>query len=114
MDPGQISVEFFQEPRGHDGPAGAAAASAYICYTYPIVVAAELIFDWDKANVEHIAIHSVTPEEAVQVLRNDPLELDFQDVDGEERILVVGMTCRGRCLVVAWTLRRGAIRVATA
>ena len=39
-------------------------------------------FDWDDANMSHIAEHGVTPEEAVQVLENDPVDLDYQLVEG--------------------------------
>jgi hypothetical protein len=34
------------------------------------------IFDWDDANLLHIAQHDVTPEEAEYVLFHDPLDLD--------------------------------------
>ena len=30
-------------------------------------------FDWDHHNIAHIARHGVTPEEAEQVLANDPV-----------------------------------------
>ena len=33
------------------------------------------LFDWDNANVGHIAEHDVTPEEAEEVLLGDPLEM---------------------------------------
>ena len=29
----------------------------------------EIEFDWDKANIGHVARHSVPPEEAEQVIR---------------------------------------------
>ena len=32
-----------------------------------------LIFDWDAANLGHIAKHDVTPEEAEQVILGNPL-----------------------------------------
>ena len=74
----------------------------------------ELIFEWDEANTGHIARHKVTREEAEQVVLNDPVEVEFRDSEGEERIAVVGMTRRGRGLVVAWTPRGGSVRVVTA
>ena len=70
-------------------------------------------FDWDAANLSHIAEHGVTPEEAVQVLQNDPVDLDYQAVEGEERWVAVGVTNRGRFLVVVWTIRGLTIRVVT-
>ena len=58
-------------------------------------------FDWNEGNIGHIARHSVTPEEAEQAVRNDPLDLGAETVDGEERFLSLGLTNRARLLVVA-------------
>ena len=71
-------------------------------------------FDWDEANIEHIARHNVMPEEAEQVLCHDPLELEPQFMDDEVRFPSVGITNRGRCLFVVATVRDDRIRVATA
>jgi uncharacterized protein len=49
-------------------------------------------FDWDAANIRHIARHKVTPEEAEQVVENNPLDLAGQLANGEERILHLGET----------------------
>ena len=35
----------------------------------------EIEFDWDEANIGHVALHSVLPEEAEQVILNDPVDL---------------------------------------
>ncbi len=32
------------------------------------------MFDWDEANLEHIARHGVSREEAEQVILNDPVD----------------------------------------
>jgi hypothetical protein len=40
-------------------------------------------FDWDQANAEHIARHSVKPNEAEQAIRNDPLDMNYEVTDGE-------------------------------
>jgi hypothetical protein len=48
------------------------------------------MFDWDDENRVHIARHGVTPEEAEQVLANDPLDGGVQAHEGEDRV------CRGR------------------
>jgi len=77
-------------------------------------VANRIEFDWDAANLSHIAEHGVTPEEAAQVLDNDPVDLDYHVVESEERWVTVGVTNRGRFLVVVWTIRGSAIRVVTA
>ena len=71
-------------------------------------------FDWDASNLSHIAEHLVTPEEAAQVFENDPVDLDYEVVEREERWVTVGVTSRGRFLVVVWTIRGSAIRVVTA
>lgn len=73
-----------------------------------------ILFDWDEENLSHIARHHVSPEEAEEVLLNDPLDLEYQDQDGEERTLQIGLTLSMRFLAVATTLRSGRIRVITA
>ena len=71
-------------------------------------------FDWDRGNIDHIALHGVTPAEAEQVVLNDPIDLQFQLRNGEERIAQVGETAAGRILVVITTVRDDLIRVVTA
>ena len=71
-------------------------------------------FDWDQANIDHIARHGITPEEAEQVVLNDPIDLTMQLRDGEERTPQVGETDDGRLLVVVTTWREELIRVVTA
>jgi uncharacterized DUF497 family protein len=63
------------------------------------------LFDWDDENRSHIARHDVTPEEAEQVLLNDPIDGGTQDHEGEERFVEVGMTDAMRILVVITTQR---------
>jgi uncharacterized DUF497 family protein len=74
----------------------------------------DLPFEWDDANRTHIARHQVSPGEAEQVIDNDPLDLEAETVDGEQRITSVGSTDQGRFLLVVTTLRRSRIRVITA
>jgi uncharacterized DUF497 family protein len=57
-------------------------------------------FDWDSQNLKHIARHRVSPEEAEQTLQNDPLVVQFQEHDVEERVLCLGQTDQGRLLAV--------------
>jgi len=71
-------------------------------------------FFWDKANHVHLARHNVSPEEAEQVIQNDPLDLDFQLVDGEVRNPQIGETNTGRILVVISTPCGDDERVVTA
>jgi uncharacterized DUF497 family protein len=73
-----------------------------------------LSFEWDEANVEHIAFHQVTPTEAEDVLRSPALELEPEMVDGEERLAEVGQTRAGRILKVVVTVRGVNLRVVTA
>jgi uncharacterized protein len=77
-------------------------------------VADELVFDWDEANVAHVARHNVTPEEVEQVFSNDPMDLGADGMDAEERYTGVGHTNRLRVLVLVWTMRGDGTRPITA
>lgn len=76
--------------------------------------AAVLEFDWDPANLDHIAAHGVSREEAEQVMRNDPLDMEAQTDRREERFVQVGETRNGRILIVVTTWRGDMVRVVTA
>lgn len=71
-------------------------------------------FDWDEANVSHIARHGVSPVEAEQVIRGCSLQVSSEEREGEDRQLQLGETSSGRLLLVVWTWRRKRIRVVTA
>ncbi len=71
-------------------------------------------FIWDTANIGHIAIHGVTPEEAEQVIQSDPLDLERQIQNYEERFVHLGETNSGRVLFVIITVREDMLRVVTA
>jgi len=71
-------------------------------------------FDWDAANLGHIAAHSVSPEEAEEALSGPTYEIGLYEVKGEERVEEVGATKAGRILKVVTTLRGRLIRVVTA
>jgi uncharacterized DUF497 family protein len=77
-------------------------------------VASEIAFDWDDENRNHLDAHNVVPAEFEQLLNNDPVDLDFEVVDNEERYRSVGLTNGGRLLSVAWTIRNGKVRAITA
>ena len=71
-------------------------------------------FEWDGANLQHIAEHNVTPDEAEFVLNGFTLDVEYQDWQGEERFSEIWVTAEGRYLVV-WTTWRGPrLRVVTA
>jgi len=74
----------------------------------------DLAFEWDDANRDHMAHHQVSPEEAEQVIDNDPLDIEAEAVDGEQRFTSIGHTNQGRFLLVITTLRYPRIRVVTA
>jgi len=76
-----------------------------------------LLFDWDEANLAHIAQHNITQEEAEQVLLGFPLDMELQIADesnGEERLLQIGETASGRILQLVTTWRDGKVRVISA
>lgn len=71
-------------------------------------------FIWDAGNIDHIARHSISPEEAEQVVENDPFDIARYLRNGEERLNQVGETDAGRVLVVVTTQRGEDTRVVTA
>ncbi len=71
-------------------------------------------FDWDESNIAHIARHGVEPQEAEEVVSNDPIDLAVTIRNGEERTEQVGETSAGRILQVVTTFRNSKIRVVTA
>ena len=62
-------------------------------------------FDWDDANVRHIALHGITPLEVEQsTLDEKAVLLELQSVKDEERVQLVGMTPAGRLLAVVFAM----------
>jgi uncharacterized DUF497 family protein len=47
-------------------------------------------------------------------MNRDPLYLEYQTQNDEERYKVLGMTAAGRVLIAIWTPREGKIRAVTA
>ena len=72
------------------------------------------LFDWDDANIAHIAAHGVSPSEAEEVIANQPLDLDYELREGEMRLRQVGRTAAGRILTVVSTFRGDLTRVVAA
>ena len=70
-------------------------------------------FEWDDANRAHLRSHQVTQEEFEQVIRNGAFDLDYEAESGEGRYKSVGVTGKGRILLVVWTVRNGRIRAVT-
>jgi uncharacterized DUF497 family protein len=73
-----------------------------------------LEFDWDEANVRHVARHGILPQEAEQVILNNPVDLGMEIIKGEERYLNLGSTDNDRILLVVTTWRDDRVRVVTA
>jgi uncharacterized DUF497 family protein len=70
-------------------------------------------FERDSGNLEHIARHDVSVAE-VESLFQVPRYEEPELVNEEERLWALGVTERGRCLTVVYTVRSGRIRVVTA
>src|ERR1035441_1354489 len=71
-------------------------------------------FEWDEGNAHKSwERHQVTPEEAEDVFFNEPLVVrsDVRHSKREKRYYALGQTGAGRCLFVAFTIRRSLLRV---
>jgi uncharacterized DUF497 family protein len=71
-------------------------------------------FDWDEANThKNWERHRVSPEEADDAFFNEPLMVrsDIRHSRREKRYYALGQTGSGRCLFVAFTIRRSLVRV---
>ena len=71
-------------------------------------------FEWDYENIKHIARHGLSPEEVEYALTGPTMEVDFESDRGEDRLAEVGVTQRGRFILVWTTVRRDLLRVVTA
>jgi len=54
------------------------------------------------------------PPNSNRVLNNEPLDMDYESIDNEERYRAVGLTSGGRLLSVVLTVRDGRLRAVTA
>jgi uncharacterized DUF497 family protein len=72
------------------------------------------MFDWDRANIAHIAEHGIEPIEAEEAVTYRPVFVQYLSRGGEDRFMQVGETLAGRVLVVVITPRNGLTRVVTA
>lgn len=73
-------------------------------------------FEWDKANIEHIAQHNVMPTEAEDLFfdTNNVLDEDTKHSIAENRFIIIGKTKEGRLLYQVFTKRGNKIRVISA
>jgi uncharacterized protein len=74
-------------------------------------------FDWDEEKArKNFAKHSTTFDEATSTF-DDPLFLTFADPEHsiqEQRFIIMGESRKGQLLVVAYTERKGRIRLISA
>ncbi len=77
----------------------------------------EMKFEWDpKKALLNLRKHKISFEKAMAVFY-DPLSATFDDPDhsvGEQRLITVGYSSRGRLLVVSHTERGKAVRIISA
>lgn len=73
------------------------------------------MYQWDDANVDHVAEHDVEPWEAEQALA-DPrrVRTTAYNAATERRQGYIGVTEDGRVLTVIYTVRGNRIRIVTA
>src|ERR1039457_523565 len=73
--------------RGAKRPPPRRCARIYIDNVYTLCydsnVGNGIDFDWDAENTKHLAAHQVTAREFESVMRNSPLDLAYELVDGE-------------------------------
>ena len=56
-----------------------------------------LVFHWDDNNRIHIAKHGITPEEAEQIVNDEPIDITVHLRNGEERTVQIGQDrCKSR------------------
>jgi uncharacterized DUF497 family protein len=74
-------------------------------------------FEWNsKKASRNLEKHAVSFEEASTVFV-DPLYVDFYDPDhsvGEDRYIIIGLSAKGRLLLVSYTERQSTIRLISA
>ena len=71
-------------------------------------------FDWDAANVAHIARHGIAPKECEEAYRNGPMVIEVQERKRERRRLCLGATNAARLLTFVITEHKDKIRFVTA
>jgi len=90
----------------------------YYCCVMEIVSIPEFEgFEWDKGNIQkNWLAHEVTKQEAEQLFFNSPLIVakDPAHSKQEKRFMVLGQTDTERYLFIAFTMRKGLIRVISA
>jgi uncharacterized DUF497 family protein len=65
-------------------------------------------FEWDDANIEHLARHGIEPEE-VEQLFEAPFIRRRGGTDAPDRFRVLGRTAAGRYLALVYQQKAGAV-----
>jgi len=70
-------------------------------------------FDWNEANISHVARHKVTSEEAEDIFfdKNNVIDEDVAHSLSEKRFIIIGKTQTGRLLYQVFTKRKNKIRI---
>lgn len=71
-------------------------------------------FDWNAANIEHIARHGVSPSEVEEVFYRRFIYGSMEVVKGEIRVTLIGATNGGRVLTITFQARLNEVRIVTA
>lgn len=71
-------------------------------------------FEFETANLDHIAAHDVSRREILQAFRGNNHIVSGGNVEGEPRWKLFGKTAKGRYIIVVFTLRKGKVRPVTA
>jgi uncharacterized DUF497 family protein len=72
-------------------------------------------FQWDEANLAHIARHGITRAEVEQAFLDPSARVEGNAIrEGEVRFQMLGETHAGRVLTVIFIIRGGEIRTVTA
>jgi uncharacterized DUF497 family protein len=72
-------------------------------------------FEWDEANIAHIARHRVTPDEVEEATADaDAVALEASSGPDERREGLLTATAAGRILAVVFTERADRVRIVTA
>jgi len=98
----------------HLGWPARAILTLYTRCRYDVSVAGRVEFDWDEANIRHLKTHGVSPGEFEQLIAGEPLDMEYQVENDEERHKSLGRTDAGRVVIAVWTVRHGRIRAITA
>jgi uncharacterized protein len=70
-------------------------------------------FDWDDHNERHLARHNISRSDAEDVLSGNQVLLGYETENREHRWTAVGMTRKGRVLVIVFTIRDEWVRPIT-